>query len=351
MKFLSVYKTLVGKLATGEYRPGDQFPSNESLQKDFSVSRTAVNNALALLVREGRIRRVRSKGTFVLGGIGDPLLEKNKAQRFVLLGKGTLIGLATETFAIRAVNGIHDVLAKSGKSLHYIACRRIEVPEILALIGAMRPAGVLLFAMYDQDLFKGLRSRKLPTVCLDTFDRGIPFDQFTTNHQEGGILAVRKLYELGHRKIIFIGNYQEKLKRNDPDHVYWAHAAAAEASILKLPEVKIVFIRRANDERLVDDIRRVLETNKDRTGILCMGRAHVQAIRAALQNTVEQFPGMYDIVNFAFYSEREYLNDRPVWQVRWNMEEMGRQAAAKILSLAEGGPVKPAIVEMPVELY
>src|SRR3989339_1159097 len=105
MKFLSVYKSLIGKLASGEYRPGDQLPSNESLQKEFSVSRTAVNNALALLVREGRIRRVRSKGTFVLGGTGEPLLEKNRAQRFVLLGKGTLIGLATETFVIRAVNG------------------------------------------------------------------------------------------------------------------------------------------------------------------------------------------------------------------------------------------------------
>jgi GntR family transcriptional regulator len=50
---------------SGQYRVGDQIPTEASLCDQFDVSRTTVRIALQQLELEGRIERVRGKGTFV----------------------------------------------------------------------------------------------------------------------------------------------------------------------------------------------------------------------------------------------------------------------------------------------
>lgn len=48
-----------------EYRSGDLLPSERQLCQDFSVSRITVREALSQLVTDGRLVRIRGKGTFV----------------------------------------------------------------------------------------------------------------------------------------------------------------------------------------------------------------------------------------------------------------------------------------------
>lgn len=58
-------QVLLHQIDSGEYEPGDLLPSEHELCKTYSVSRTVVRQALGELVNEGRLYRMRGKGTFV----------------------------------------------------------------------------------------------------------------------------------------------------------------------------------------------------------------------------------------------------------------------------------------------
>ena len=55
------------KIRNGEYKPGEEIPSEIQLAKDYGLKRTTVRNTITALVNEGLLRRVHGKGLFVAG--------------------------------------------------------------------------------------------------------------------------------------------------------------------------------------------------------------------------------------------------------------------------------------------
>jgi len=56
------------KINSGEYRPGDPFPTEDQLVQSYKVSRITVRQALGALEKDGLITRRRGKGSFVTEG-------------------------------------------------------------------------------------------------------------------------------------------------------------------------------------------------------------------------------------------------------------------------------------------
>ena len=61
-----VYLDLVAALDAGEWKPGDQLPTERDLAERYGCSLITVRRALGELVREQRLERTRGRGTFVL---------------------------------------------------------------------------------------------------------------------------------------------------------------------------------------------------------------------------------------------------------------------------------------------
>jgi len=61
------------QLTTGVLRPGDMLPTEADLCARYGISRPVVRQALAAFVAQGRLYRLRGKGTFVSGA---PLAER-----------------------------------------------------------------------------------------------------------------------------------------------------------------------------------------------------------------------------------------------------------------------------------
>lgn len=57
--------SLLDKIETGIYRPGDQIPSENELSESYGVSRVTVRAALNRLTEEGILLKRQGKGTFV----------------------------------------------------------------------------------------------------------------------------------------------------------------------------------------------------------------------------------------------------------------------------------------------
>ncbi len=61
-----VFRDLTASLDSGEWRPGDRVPTERELAERYGCSLITVRHALGELVREGRIERIRGRGTYVL---------------------------------------------------------------------------------------------------------------------------------------------------------------------------------------------------------------------------------------------------------------------------------------------
>lgn len=60
-------KAVLGARLDRECVPGERLPSEAELCREFGVSRITIQQALALLAKEGRIRRHQGRGTFYVG--------------------------------------------------------------------------------------------------------------------------------------------------------------------------------------------------------------------------------------------------------------------------------------------
>lgn len=63
--YAEVEETLAAEIAQGEYRPGDQIPTEDELLDRFGVSRITIRRAIQNLVHRGLLEIRRGRGTFV----------------------------------------------------------------------------------------------------------------------------------------------------------------------------------------------------------------------------------------------------------------------------------------------
>ena len=64
-RYYQLKEILERRLQSGEFQPGDQFPTDENLCSEYGLSRGTVRRAVDMLVEEGRLCREQGRGTFV----------------------------------------------------------------------------------------------------------------------------------------------------------------------------------------------------------------------------------------------------------------------------------------------
>jgi GntR family transcriptional regulator len=69
--YFQLARVLQEEIATGRWTPGTQMPSEPALGEHFGVSRSVIRQALDRLERDGCVRRLKGRGTFVVGLTND----------------------------------------------------------------------------------------------------------------------------------------------------------------------------------------------------------------------------------------------------------------------------------------
>lgn len=126
--YYQIAESLREGILSGQWRPGDQIPTEDELSESFQVSRTTVRYALSILVSDGLICRKQGQGTYV----SEPALEQASPQ---------LLGF-TEEMTQRGIRPHSQVLAvdkvpaseKVAEKLH------IQVGEFVIMIKRLRLA-------------------------------------------------------------------------------------------------------------------------------------------------------------------------------------------------------------------
>ena len=64
-KYVKIKNTIIQKIESGCYLPGDAIPSDNELMRTLNVSKSTITQALKNLEAEGYIIRQQGKGSFV----------------------------------------------------------------------------------------------------------------------------------------------------------------------------------------------------------------------------------------------------------------------------------------------
>lgn len=198
-KYRAIADAIRARIAEGQLAYGARLPSEHDLALEFHVAYATVRQAISDLVREGLLRRVHGRGTYVCPEPSAVTPPYNLA--FVI---PSLTGLwrATDFYSIPAIvegfnreaarlgydpiiiGGSYDVYHLAQKNLKGIAC--------------------LLLQEEDTETLSRLRDLALPLVCINAYRGRRIIPSVTANQSQGMEEAVALLARLGHRRIAFL---------------------------------------------------------------------------------------------------------------------------------------------------
>ena len=64
-RYFQLKGILEKRLQSGEYQPGDKFPTDDELCREYGLSRGTVRRAVEMLISAGLLRREQGRGTFI----------------------------------------------------------------------------------------------------------------------------------------------------------------------------------------------------------------------------------------------------------------------------------------------
>jgi GntR family transcriptional regulator len=168
-----VYLDLQAALDAGEWLPGDRLPPERELARRYGCSLITVRRALTELTREGRIERVRGRGTSVLHPRIDRDLGDPRSFRDEMLLRG--LDPATRLLAARPESAGASVATalglEAGSPILYLERLRLAGGEPLLLEQAYLPAerfpGLLASDLEHESLY-GLLAQRYATVVTRT---------------------------------------------------------------------------------------------------------------------------------------------------------------------------------------
>lgn len=188
----------------------------KDLARQIGVSEATIS--LVLNGKPGISQKTRTKVTKEIRELGyDYMLQKdertiysnninNKILSFVLFKEnGKLLGM--NSFFPLILDGIETFARKHGYTLNVINLEHAHIDSQLSYIKDSGCSGFVIFATeMHQDVITKFESLSIPFVIFDNYFKDQALNCVKVNNEQGTFLAVKYLYEMGHRKIGYLSS-------------------------------------------------------------------------------------------------------------------------------------------------
>ncbi len=200
--YKDVRDAMVDAIRAGIFHPGDRIPTTKQLSKQLSVSLVTAHRAMQELVASGYLERTQGRGTFVRDFAGD------KSWRHKL-------GIVLNPQASMADFYYSQILEGMCQ-----ACRANDI-ELLMMHPHQRTdlgcQGYLCLNL-SADMLKRvyqMSGKKLPVVAVGEKSDIKQVTTIDVDNIDLATKAVEYLYELGHRRIGYVGSNNERSHSRD----------------------------------------------------------------------------------------------------------------------------------------
>lgn len=273
------------------------------------------------------------------------------------LARGLSIGTAgvlaavvqrmTSASALQRLRGILDVAAASGFDviLHNVSSVDDYRDQVRDLLRPDRCAGGLLVSIRPEDEdVAALAENRVPVVIIDGRLPGLP--SLYIDDELGGRMATEHLITLGHRRIAFVGEWEDPIGfRPTSKRCNGYRQAMAEAG-LKIPDG---FIKSGSPEHTVTvaAANELLDLDEPPTAVVASADSHAMVVSQAARARGVRVPEDISVIGFDDLEIAEYLGLSTIRQPLYDSGVRGAQMLVDRLQ-AETGAVDQ--IEMTLEL-
>ena len=335
-RYLQVRSILEAKIRNGEIGAGSRIPSERDLAKELEVSQMTVNKAVALLVREGWLRREIGNGTFV----NENLLLPTPVNITIGFAIPPLSAAIEEDYFIGALlRGIQKASIDRPLNLRILDAHANGLGETIA---NSELDGCIVVDLRDENraAIERLVHAGKRILILGASDDTVDAPFIDGDNYTGTAEAVDHLLGLGHRRIVGLFALMETWNSKQ------RYRAFIETLISRgVPIDPTLVLQDGGDGRhllpeTVEKLSRLLGSKDRPSAVLCGGfflaLEAMHVIRAAGLEVGREV----STVGYDDPAAARYLNP-PLTTVRQPLEEMGEQSVIHLFDWIHSGKTPP----------
>ncbi|OZB98929.1 substrate-binding domain-containing protein [Paenibacillus sp. XY044] len=316
-KYQLVKDYVLLQIENKELGTNDRIPSESEFSKLLDVSSITVRKALAELVNEGVIYRIRGKGSFV----ADPAVSVHTTSSYVtFMISGNEMH---DSSYMQIIKGIQSFVNQQDCKLiiEFVENDVEQEHEVIQKLIQSENRGLLIYSA-NPELAKGylseIRKHSIPFVMLDRIPAGYPVNCITCNNHDGAYEAVEYLLAQGHRNIGFAA-YDFHLS-TEADRFNGYRNAMVNASLAPADE-QIYLERDLNYSKLCRQIQQ-----NELSALFCVNDRRALEVIEQLTLRGIKIPEQVSIMGFDDIESAKYAKVS-LSTVKQNFEELGHEGA------------------------
>jgi len=181
--YVQMYSILKNKIENRDWPVGSQIPTEDELCKSYDVSKATVRMAIADLVRNGYLKKLQGKGTFVMHAMPDLGITMKTRLTEDMFGEG--VNARKEILMKGIKEPPEDVRAylKTDRDIYYVLCKRVvnnepayleesfipleTIPDVEELEVCQTPFYELVQEKSEKKIFKVIQMIEIIDVSSD----------------------------------------------------------------------------------------------------------------------------------------------------------------------------------------
>jgi DNA-binding LacI/PurR family transcriptional regulator len=253
----------------------------------------------------------------------------------------------TTPSSLQRLRGILDVSSAAGFDviLHNVNDVDDYRDQVRGLLRPDRCAGGLLVSLKPDDKdIEMLASNPVPVVTIDGKVPGV--SGLYIDDESGGQMATEHLVELGHERIAFVGDWEDRIGfRPSTKRLAGYHTAMAAAG-LDVPED---YVKKGAHERPVtlQQINELLDLEQPPTAVVASADSHAMVVTEGARARGVRVPEDLSVIGFDDLDIAEHLG---LSTVRQPLYESGAKGAQMLLDIMEAEVWSPHHEELSLEL-
>lgn len=333
LKYRQIESSLREEIAAGRWQAGDRLPGEYELADRFHVAYLTVRQAVASLLDEGVLIRVRGKGTFVAGHDHSVITPTTRCP-MVLLFPANWQRIDPDYFP-DLWEGFQQSTEASG---HRTPCVHYDEAERPGVLEPGSAVACLLLEDEQQKLVERLRDKGHRVLAINHYTGRRSIPSVRIDDASGVEQAVDHLVALGHSRIDFVLGDVGNLDAADRGQGF--RNAVRRHGLRNTVESGGGF----QEWWGYDAARTLLAATNPPTAIVCASDLSALGVMKAARERGLCLPGDLSVVGFGDFSVSDYVTPR-LTTVRQSRIELGRTAAESLIRLANGEPISDVVLQ------